>query len=97
MKGTFRILIPTIATLSVCILVRADVLELKNGTVLSGKFVGGSPGIVRFETSGGVQVIETSQAVALTFTTPVQAHLPGSQRRLQLLRPSQPRRQLQLL
>ena len=50
--------------------VGADVLELKNGTTLNGKYVGGAAGTVRFETSAGVQVIETAQAVALTFTTP---------------------------
>ena len=53
--------------LLVCTLARADVLELKNGKVLNGKYVGGTAGTVRFETSAGTQVIETSQALALTF------------------------------
>jgi hypothetical protein len=44
-----------------------DVLELKNGTILNGKYVGGT---IRFETNDGTKTIETSQAVALTFTTP---------------------------
>ncbi len=48
--------------------VQADVLELKNGKVLNGTYVGGSAGTIRFETSQGVQVIETGQALALTFT-----------------------------
>lgn len=48
--------------------VSADVLELKNGQVLTGKYVGGTAGTVRFETDKGVQVIETSQAIALTFS-----------------------------
>lgn len=48
----------------------ADVLELKNGSVLSGKYMGGSAATVRFETSAGVQVLETSSIVALTFTSP---------------------------
>jgi hypothetical protein len=47
---------------------QADVLELKNGKTLDGKYVGGTATSIRFETSGGVQVIETSQALALTFT-----------------------------
>jgi len=46
----------------------ADVLELKNGKTLTGKYVGGTAGTLRFETSDGVQVIETGQALALTFT-----------------------------
>jgi len=48
---------------------RADLLELKNGNVLSGKYAGGTPGTMRFETSAGQQVIETAQVIALTFTT----------------------------
>jgi hypothetical protein len=47
---------------------QADVLELKDGKVLTGKYVGGTAGTIRFETSQGVQVIETGQALALTFT-----------------------------
>jgi hypothetical protein len=46
----------------------ADVLELKNGNILNGKYAGGTAGTVRFETSQGVQVLETSQITALTFT-----------------------------
>src|SRR5512143_921435 len=55
-----------LATIS-CI-TRADVLELKNGKVLTGNYVGGTAGTIRFETSQGVQVVEKSQALALTFT-----------------------------
>ena len=46
----------------------ADVLELKNGQVLTGKYTGGTAATLRFETGSGMQVIETGQAVALTFT-----------------------------
>lgn len=52
---------------------RADVLELKNGTILNGKYNGGTAATLRFETSAGVQVIETGQIIALTFTTPAAA------------------------
>ena len=48
---------------------RADILELKNGNVLNGKYAGGTAGTVRFDTGAGMQVIETSQVIALTFTT----------------------------
>jgi len=47
---------------------KADVLELKNGQVLTGKYIGGTAGTLRFETGSGMQVIETGQALALTFT-----------------------------
>jgi len=46
----------------------ADVLELKNGQVLSGKYNGGTAGTIRFDAGSGMQVVETSQALALTFT-----------------------------
>ncbi len=48
----------------------ADILELKNGNILNGKYAGGTAGTVRIETSAGQQVVETSQIIALTFTTP---------------------------
>lgn len=47
---------------------QADVLELKDGQVVTGQFIGGTAGTIRFQTSAGVQVIETSKALALTFT-----------------------------
>lgn len=46
----------------------ADVLEMKNGQVLTGKYNGGTAGTIRFNTASGQQVIETSQTLALTFT-----------------------------
>jgi hypothetical protein len=49
--------------------VNADVLELKNGSILNGKYVGGTAGTLRFETNTGLQVIQTSQILALTFTS----------------------------
>lgn len=36
---------------------RADVLELKDGTVLNGRYSGGTAGTVRFETSAGLEPI----------------------------------------
>jgi len=54
---------------AILVTARADVLELKNGSVLNGKYSGGTAGTVRFETSTGLQVIETAQLIALTFTS----------------------------
>jgi hypothetical protein len=65
---TKLILISAVALAATASVTQADVLELKNGKVLTGKYVGGTAGTVRFETSQGVQVIETSQALALTFS-----------------------------
>jgi len=51
----------------------ADILELKNGMILNGKYVGGTPGTLRFEVGTGMQVIPTVQIIALTFTSSVGA------------------------
>ncbi|MFO1489799.1 MAG: hypothetical protein U1F77_07745 [Kiritimatiellia bacterium] len=50
----------------------ADALELNNGTILQGTFMGGTAGTVRFETADGLQVIPRTEALALTFTPPPQ-------------------------
>ena len=47
----------------------ADILELKNGTILNGKYMGGTAGTLRFDAGTGMQVIPTAQIIALTFTT----------------------------
>ena len=46
----------------------ADTLELKNGRVLNGKYLGGTQAVLRFEVNGEVQTFNTSEIVALTFT-----------------------------
>lgn len=46
----------------------ADTLELKDGRVLQGKYLGGTQAILRFEVNGDVQTFSTNDIVALTFT-----------------------------
>ncbi len=46
----------------------ADTLELKDGRVLRGKYLGGTQAVLRFELSGEVQTFNTADIVALTFT-----------------------------
>ncbi len=46
----------------------ADTLELKNGKVLQGKYLGGTQVVLRFEVNGEVQTFNTNDIVALTFT-----------------------------
>ncbi len=41
--------------------VRADTLELKNGVVLQGTYLGGTADTVRFQTNTGLQIIEYSK------------------------------------
>ena len=68
MKPT-RLLLSALTVLTAALNTQADVLELKNGQVLNGKFVGGTAATLRFDSGGGTQVIETSQIIALTFTS----------------------------
>src|SRR5712671_5961995 len=46
----------------------ADTLELKDGRVLKGKYLGGTQTVMRFELNGEVQTFNTTDIVALTFT-----------------------------
>src|SRR6266481_3276904 len=46
----------------------ADTLELKDGRVLKGKYLGGTQVVLRFEINGEVQAFNTTDIVALTFT-----------------------------
>jgi len=46
----------------------ADTLELRDGRVLKGKYLGGTQAVLRFEINGEVQTFNTTDAVALTFT-----------------------------
>jgi len=49
---------------------RADTLELRNGTVLAGKYLGGTADLVRFETSAGLQIVEYSQIKNMSVSPP---------------------------
>jgi hypothetical protein len=49
-------------------IVAADTLELKDGRVLQGRYLGGTQAVIRFETNGQVQTFNTADAVAVTFT-----------------------------
>jgi hypothetical protein len=46
----------------------ADTLELKDGRVLQGRYLGGTAAVLRFEVNGDVQTFPTHDIVALTFT-----------------------------
>jgi hypothetical protein len=58
----------------------ADTLELKDGRILKGKYLGGTQAVLRFELNGEVQTFNTADIVALTFTghsAPVAAPAAG--------------------
>lgn len=47
----------------------ADTLELKDGRVLQGRFLGGTQAVMRFESNGEVRTFSINDIAALTFTT----------------------------
>jgi hypothetical protein len=49
-------------------LAAADTLELKDGRVVQGRFLGGTQALVRFSVNGQVQTFNVSEVVAVTFT-----------------------------
>lgn len=46
----------------------ADTLELRDGRVLQGKYLGGTQAVLRFEVNGEVRTFSTNDIVAITFT-----------------------------
>jgi hypothetical protein len=48
--------------------VAADTLELKDGRVLQGRYLGGTQVVLRFEIDGDVKTFNVNDAVAVTFT-----------------------------
>jgi hypothetical protein len=54
----------------------ADTLELKDGRVLQGRFLGGTQAVLRFEVNGNVQTFSVNDIVALTFTRGSSAPAP---------------------
>src|ERR1700756_1722634 len=58
--------------------VTADTLELKDGRVLKGKYLGGTQAVMRFELNGEVQTFSTNDIVALTFTGSARNPAPAS-------------------
>jgi len=62
-----RTLLVTAFTVFVALNSHADQLELKNGKKLTGKYAGGTGTTVGFETTEGIQFIETSQIVTVSF------------------------------
>lgn len=63
-----RVMTAAAATLVFAALGYADTLELKDGRVLQGRYLGGTQAILRFEVNGDVQTFPTNDIVALTFT-----------------------------
>ena len=63
-----KALIAAVAALFFAAIGFADTLELKDGRVLQGRYLGGTAAVLRFEVNGDVQTFPAHDIVALTFT-----------------------------
>jgi hypothetical protein len=68
MKNFGRILAAAALGLSLVGAAAADTLELKDGRVLQGRYLGGTQAVLRFEVNGDLQTFNVTDIVALTFT-----------------------------
>ena len=68
MKSRGRMIAAVVLGLLFASAAAADTLELKDGRVLHGRYLGGTLAVLRFEIRGEVQTFNVSEAVALTFT-----------------------------
>jgi len=68
MKSRGRMISAVVLGLLFASAAAADTLELKDGRVLHGRYLGGTQAVLRFEIRGEVQTFNVSDAVALTFT-----------------------------
>jgi hypothetical protein len=67
-RNISKALVTAVAALFLVGIGFADTLELKDGRVLQGRYLGGTQAILRFEVNGDVQTFPTHDIVALTFT-----------------------------
>ena len=68
MKAFTKVIAAAIFSCAISSVVFADTLELKDGRILQGKYLGGTQAVLRFETNGEVQTFHTTDVVAVTFT-----------------------------
>ena len=68
MSGRGRSILAVVLGLIFAGAAAADTLELKDGRVLHGRYLGGTQAVLRFEIKGEVQTFNVVDAVAVTFT-----------------------------
>ena len=69
MTKSSRFVSLAVFTLLLAATAAADTLELKDGRILQGRYLGGTQAVLRFEVNGSVQTFSTNDIVAVTFTS----------------------------
>ena len=71
------LLVPLVSlTLTLAVASHADVLELRDGRILHGTYLGGTGQTVRFRSAESPEVFTVSEIIALTFTSDTTASTP---------------------
>jgi hypothetical protein len=80
MRRVWRTLLgATCMMLSLGLAASADTLQMKNGEVVQGKYLGGSERAVQFEVNGKIQLYTVDQILSITFTgIPSAAETPAA-------------------
>lgn len=68
MTGFTRFISGAVLGLLIATCAVADTLEMKDGRIFEGRYLGGTQAVIRFEVNGDVQTFNTVDAVAVTFT-----------------------------
>jgi hypothetical protein len=76
MKRLARFVATAALGLFIVAVASADTLELKDGRVLQGRYLGGTQAVLRFEVNGNIQTFSVNDTVALTFTNGSSASAP---------------------
>ena len=72
MKNRFISYAAALASALLALTANADTLELANGGLLEGKFIGSSNGIIMFDAGGGIEAFPESEVVGLFFSSGVE-------------------------
>jgi hypothetical protein len=68
MRHLMRALGTAALACGLCIGASADTLQMKNGTVVQGKFLGGSERAVQFDVNGKINLYNVDEILSITFT-----------------------------
>src|ERR1700674_4161132 len=66
--GSRNILCAAGLLLGLCLASSADTLQMKDGNVVRGRYLGGSERAVQFEVNGKIELYNVDQVLSITFT-----------------------------